>query len=816
MSAHQRTLDLERYRRMKQKSRLSPRFASPNALPNVTDFTGKEILIVPSPSASSSLRSPSPISSTLSSSILNGMLGSHESASSYTTPKLEELKRKRLEKFRARTRLSGAESPLPHREVIDTFSPSTPKTPKNYQEKSLRSDPDGIGPVEGSPLKPIVCDDDIPLPHSASMSSLSIPSPPGHGAQTRPRSLGSSFSRRAYNKQKEQRHFFGSHSPSPTRRHGVEESRDNKSHRREPFSEIRAAPDRDRIEATREEVSVPTSLGIPSLHSQLSSETSGQQIVEDISKRKNYQFTNIPIQTSNSVPSGTEPIQGNGALSFRRRFQSSSRPRSIPTSDRIETSRTEDSASARPEIDQRTVRLLYAKQFARIIADEKEKETYSESQNENKYPLSRDTNGVYFVARKRPITQEDVERGDFDVVDIDSNDPTLIKVYDAKIQPDLKTKHVTPLIFRCGTAFAEDCSAEEFYIRVGQPLALAAKAGGMATMVMFGQFGSSMDCIEERVVYDLFESAFSRKKIAQSNHSIVSVQSVELCGNQCYDLLGTPGSSVRVVEKEGGYFKFKGALSKTASNAKELLKILSDAKRRRVAVDTVRNQASIILQSQVLCNFSIRQNEVLGSLTLLECSGADRDFGDHWKDNTDSNSQALFECLRARISRKPGRKADAPYCTSNLTKFLMETFERVDSRICLVANLSPNATETESTVGFLSKLSKIFDSREKKSKESCLEGDTPSDDLTLPRQWSHSELVSWLKKKRLLGNPVPADVNGKFTMRMSKMQLKNTFYNVMDDAKAERLFASLRAEHDRVARLRLRRKIARDRHEITC
>jgi hypothetical protein len=78
----------------------------------------------------------------------------------------------------------------------------------------------------------------------------------------------------------------------------------------------------------------------------------------------------------------------------------------------------------------------------------------------------------------------------------------------------------------------------------------------------------------------------------------------------------------------------------------------------------------------------------------------------------------------------------------------------------------------------------------------------------LPRRWSHTDLVSFLVRKRLRGNPVPSDINGRFAMRMSKIQLKNTFYDVLDDAKAEKLFVALRVENDRVARLRVKRRLA--------
>jgi hypothetical protein len=41
------------------------------------------------------------------------------------------------------------------------------------------------------------------------------------------------------------------------------------------------------------------------------------------------------------------------------------------------------------------------------------------------------------------------------------------------------------------------------------------------------------------------------------------------------------------------------------------------------------------------------------------------------------------------------------------------------------------------------------------------------------------------------------------------------FYGVLDDAKAAKLFIALRAENDRIARIRVKRRIARGLQEVS-
>jgi hypothetical protein len=81
-------------------------------------------------------------------------------------------------------------------------------------------------------------------------------------------------------------------------------------------------------------------------------------------------------------------------------------------------------------------------------------------------------------------------------------------------------------------------------------------------------------------------------------------------------------------------------------------------------------------------------------------------------------------------------------------------------------------------------------------------------DMLAPKQWDRSRLVEWMGRKRFLEKDVPDHMDGKQIMRMSRIQLKNVFFEGDNGEKAERLFNFLRAETDKATRAQLERRIA--------
>lgn len=459
------------------------------------------------------------------------------------------------------------------------------------------------------------------------------------------------------------------------------------------------------------------------------------------------------------------------------------------------------------DLDIQTVRLVFAKEFSRMIKYEKAKQRKEKPQSNGPSSQICGGNGVSFVVRKRPISKQEIYGGDFDVVSAERGNAGGLTVYETKVLSDLKTKDLKPHTFQCNRFLSETQKTEDFYISVGQPHVSFAKEGGFASFIICGSKGSekakSATDLREWAACDIFEP----EKIARASGRRVSLQYIELNGKNCYDLL-SPGTFLRVIDKGPGYFKVEGAVTKSASSPAGLMKLFSQAKRRLAVRSNVRQESegnSFIL-SQMTISEEGRRNS--GCLTILECPS-----GQLNKTKRDKESEPVFDalmtCLSAKISQ---RSALNPFRqVNNLTKIMKESIENRDSRVCVCLALSPRATDTENSIEALSLIRNVMNGyqRSRVRRSSIIDNNTPQyNDLTLPRQWDHTELADWMKKKNLTGTSSPSKINGRIAMRMSKQQLNNAFYNRIDDDKANRLYASLRSENDRVARLRVKRRMS--------
>jgi hypothetical protein len=792
---------------------------------------------------------------------------------SATSPKFDpspSARQRRFEKFRSRRKSESSDSPfLPSTPVPSSDSKSIPTTNSlpAFQRNSL----------EGSPMKPIFLDEEdgdvIHQRSSLSSSTLMRSTSSNHEVSSKiPRSTP--LLRRKNETSRlptlevittpSALELSTTMSSSSSLRDRIEESRDTVEDTDSKTEIDRIEVEKDQIEVTRKLSPTHGSLGIPSLRSSCStSQTSGRRSLDASSRSTSSRASRHETASRHRLPQTT--IEKSGVDRYAVKYHadapsmythdsrgSSSTPRS-QRSDRITLSREEpsqpatESQTARPILDQRTVRLLYSVEFSSIIERNRRGEISLDTCTEkNSASLLHEGSGVSFVVRKQPISEHELEGGDFDVVAINSNQHRgheCVIVYQTQIQSDLKTKQVKPISFPCDTVLSADCNAEEFYLRIAHPLVLMAKNGGISTILMFGQPGSAKTYtlidIEERAVRDIFEHLKSPGRVKASRACSVTVQYVELIGDQCHDLLGEAEQPVQVVEKEGG-FRFKGAGSKTAMCSRELLQIISNARERRSSQQRAHPNGP----SHAICQLCIRQEGRQGCLILLDCSETEKNEGnnsfysDRHQQSTETDSlQALKECIRARARARayssPQRNLDLKIAcrSNNLTKILQESFEKEDSRLCMVATVRANATVTEQTLRTLETLSNMMSgadsgyeesrdagvrelrpSQESPNREmaSPRDGSSPGTEV-LPRQWSRSDLIQWMERKHLLGNPLHPDMNGRFAMRMSKLQLKNTFYDVFDDSKAEKLFTSLRAENDRVARIRVKNRLARER-----
>jgi kinesin family protein 2/24 len=462
-------------------------------------------------------------------------------------------------------------------------------------------------------------------------------------------------------------------------------------------------------------------------------------------------------------------------------------------------------------LDKRSARLKYSNEFATEIARLRGREQAQADQvgvtkttstttpddkalqenNNNK-----DDQGVLVFVRKRPIFQDELQRGDFDVVATTTSSESVLKassscannvvvIYRTQMHADMKTKQVQPVVFKCTAAFDERASSVNVYRTTTMPLVQQVKQGGVATLLMFGQTGSgktfTMTAMEELLAADVF--TFDPTATTKRNKITVQVQYLELCGKICRDLLDDSRPEVRIMDNndEDGSVCFVNATSVMVETAEELVSFMAEAKQRRATQATDKNDESS--RSHAVCQMTIyaaataeEKNHAArqrGVLTLVDCAGTERrnDSMYHSKSRQAESNEinaslyALKECIRARSSSSNSQHGYVPYRSNNLTRVLRESLERPDALLAVIATVAPNATDTEHTIATLKTVSTLSGSS---SEEGRLQKVSPSSSTSklgehpiAPKKWDHKALVQWLSEKKLVKKAVPGHVDGR-------------------------------------------------------
>ncbi|EEC51889.1 kinesin family-like protein, partial [Phaeodactylum tricornutum CCAP 1055/1] len=293
--------------------------------------------------------------------------------------------------------------------------------------------------------------------------------------------------------------------------------------------------------------------------------------------------------------------------------------------------------------------------------------------------------------RKRPIFPDELENGDFDVVE--KLEDGIVTIYKASMQPDMRTKTVQPFSLAFSHVFDEVASNEDIYKTVVHPLVLEAQAGGKSTLLCFGQTGSgktySMTAMERFIAEELF---LCNRQEPQCDKAEVVLQCLELSGKLCRDLIGN--SEVRVMEQGDNTVHFVNAESVSVSSVEDLMQALAQAKARRTTQSTERNDVSS--RSHGVCQISLKTG---GRLLLVDCAGTERRHDSLYHDRArqaesaeiNASLYALKKCLRARAARD----AHVSYRSSLLTRVLRDTLENPNSKLAILATIAPNGTDFE-------------------------------------------------------------------------------------------------------------------------
>jgi kinesin family protein 2/24 len=313
--------------------------------------------------------------------------------------------------------------------------------------------------------------------------------------------------------------------------------------------------------------------------------------------------------------------------------------------------------------------------------------------------------GMRVLARKRPLFEHEVGRGEFDAVSCVS--ARQVVVHDAKMRPDMRGMYMDHHEFTFDEVFDESATNDAVYQSAAAPLVRLAAGGGFATAMMFGQTGSgktyTMSGIYERACAELFEQLSGSS--GDSMAPTVSVSFVEVAGTSCRDMLNN-GAAVKLRTDGEGYVLMQGVTEAGCLEAQDLMTCIHAATKLRATSATgVHDQSS---RSHAICRVFVRRQPPpappWGQFTMVDLAGSERrqDSAMHdaarRKESAEINSSlmALKECIRARVAQEAGAtKVHVPYRDNKLTQLLKQTFTLKEASTIVIATISPTSADTE-------------------------------------------------------------------------------------------------------------------------
>jgi len=479
----------------------------------------------------------------------------------------------------------------------------------------------------------------------------------------------------------------------------------------------------------------------------------------------------------------------------------------------------------RRNLDKRTARLRFADAFKTDIMQHRQRLEYLNNGSNHIDKVGsqiqdRGMNGVSIAVRKRPIFEYELDRGDYDIVSIDNTNEAMHDVcivHNCVMHADMKQMIMKPTSYPITAAFDEHCCDDDMYRHIAEPLVLDAANEGVATILMYGQTGCgkshTMSGIETRMAHGLFQAIDSKLlgNEPRDERPVVTIQFVELCGSkECRDLLVKKSGEVKLADDEDGSVRILNAASCEVTSPEDLLGRIMLAKGRRATEATEKNGVSS--RSHAVCQIQIKgrhPDSKRGLLTLIDCAGSERRHdsmyhsSERQKESAEINASlyALKECIRARASKK----SRIPFRSSSLTRILKESFERDGARLCVIACVAPNATDTEHTMETLKTVASIVGvedqiQEEKSHVVTALRRESKPTSLP-PKQWDHERLKKFLAHKKMHKVKLSEKHDGKQIMKMSVPQMRAHLFEDVDKELAPKLFDLLRKENDRVAEI---------------
>ena len=438
------------------------------------------------------------------------------------------------------------------------------------------------------------------------------------------------------------------------------------------------------------------------------------------------------------------------------------------------------------------------------------------------------------LARKRPLFEHEVAKGEFDVVSVAG--PSRMVVHNCTMHADLRRMHMTHAEFGVCEAFGDGDATDDVCARGIGPLLDYVRRGGCSTCFMYGQTGSGKSFTMRGI-----EEAASSLLPTDGATNVGVLSFVEIAGSRCFDLLSADKGELRLQQDGKGQVVMAGVVQAPVRSAAHFLQLVAGAKARRAVQSTGANAESS--RSHAVCRLTLAASAAASAsasaaasataassapppvqrrssaslsraavLTLVDCAGTERKedsvhhCAERRKEGAEINASlhALKECLRHWLIAQTRDNVHIPFRESALTRVLAESFTRDDTLISVVGTLSPAAADTEHSLSTLKTICQLAGD-EMSIGESAREDVKPLAPAAPPRvavaKWDAArvhEFVGGAKEGALasLLPLMPKSLEGKQLAKMTAKQMA-TLWKAPGDV-CDLLFKELRDEMKRV------------------
>lgn len=320
---------------------------------------------------------------------------------------------------------------------------------------------------------------------------------------------------------------------------------------------------------------------------------------------------------------------------------------------------------------------------------------------------------ISVCVRKRPINKKETSKKDIDVITMPNKDYCLVHL--PKLKVDL-TKYLDNQKFRFDFSFDEQTSTDLTYKYSAQPLVKTIFDGGNAMCFAYGQTGSgktftmggdfsqkNVDCSKGIYAFtarDVFKHINGKWK----GQLDVYCTFFEIYCGKVYDLLNNK-KKLRVLEDHKNVVQIVDIREHPLSSVEDVLSLIQYGMNIRTSGATSANQHSSRSHAVFQIILRNKMKKEHGKISLIDLAGSERGKDTNSADRItrmegaeiNKSLLALKECIRA-LGR---RDAHVPFRGSTLTKVLRDSFIGENSRVCMIAMISPGNSDVEHTLNTL-------------------------------------------------------------------------------------------------------------------